>query len=410
MVGAEKGFLASFDVNFTDNGIIYAAGEGGVWEATVDLDSPAAAEWSQILADVSCNSPAITLPPSGILYVTEVTQNAIEDASSLRRSVNPTAPVPTFEQVIKGLATTEDVVTDVVGLVDADVFPTVLFFLDTAASKVLMYTDTLDSPVTLASPADGAAGVGDLYVGQFDVKAALVWEKMSGASSYQYQIAIDEDFNTVVASGFTAGQIAPLALSPNTTYYWQVRVAAAENDTTTAVGAPLFTPWSETWKFKTAIGATSARPALEAPGAGTTDVALSPTFEWSGIEWSEAYEFELGTDPATTAGGYFSTPLVSLIGANAVVSTAWKCDITLDYETRYYWQVKAIGVDTETPWSDVGTFVTMGVPPEPVEPVEPLIIPPAEQITPAWIWAIVIIGAILVIAVVVLIVTTRRTP
>jgi hypothetical protein len=38
------------------------------------------------------------------------------------------------------------------------------------------------------------------------------------------------------------------------------------------------------------------------------------------------------------------------------------------------------------------------------------VIPPAENITPAWIWAIVIIGAILVIAVIVLIVTTRRVP
>ena len=153
-----------------------------------------------------------------------------------------------------------------------------------------------------------------------------------------------------------------------------------------------------------------ARPALEAPEAGGTDIALSPTFEWSGIEWAETYEFELGLDPATTAGGYFAEPLVALVGTNALVSTAWKCDIALDYEGRYYWHVKAIGVDTDTPWSDVGTFVTMSKAPVPVEPVEPIVIPPVQPITPAWIWAIVIIGAVLVIAVIVLIVTTRRTP
>ena len=401
-VGAKApGKFASFDVDFTDNGIIYAAGTDGVWGATVDLDNPAAAEWSQKKA-ISANSPAITLPPSGILYVTDGTAVGADSNGGLWRSAG------TFEQVIKGL---DD--GDSVGLVDADVFPTVLFFLNTTTYKqVLVYSDTLDSPVTLASPADGAAGVGDLYVGQFDVKAALVWEKMSGATSYQYQVALDEDFNTVVKDDFTPGQLAPLALSPNATYYWKVRVA--ENTSTATApdvgGAPLFTPWSETWKFKTAIGATAARPALQAPGAGATDVALSPTFEWSGIGWAEAYEFELATDPATTAGGYFSTPLKALVGTDALVSTAWKCDTTLDYEGRYYWHVKAIGVDTETPWSDVGTFVTMGEAPPPPETQPPVVVEQPDVITPAWIWAIVIIGAILVIAVITLIVTTRRTP
>jgi len=92
-----------------------------------------------------------------------------------------------------------------------------------------------------------------------------------------------------------------------------------------------------------------ARPKLEAPDAGELDVPLSPTFEWSGIEWAEVYEYELTLDPSTTAGGYFATPLVALVGTDSLVSTAWKCDSTLDYETRYYWHVKAIGVDTDTP-------------------------------------------------------------
>jgi hypothetical protein len=152
------------------------------------------------------------------------------------------------------------------------------------------------------------------------------------------------------------------------------------------------------------------RPMLQAPLPGEMDVPLSPTFEWSGIEWAETYEYELALSPTTTAGGYFTEPLVALVSADALVSTAWKSDITLDYSTRYYWHVKALGVDTDTPWSDVGTFTTMGVPAEPPTTQPPVVIPPAENITPAWIWAIVIIGAILVIAVIVLIVTTRRVP
>jgi hypothetical protein len=45
-------------------------------------------------------------------------------------------------------------------------------------------------------------------------------------------------------------------------------------------------------------------------------------------------------------------------------------------------------------------------------PAQEIVIPPAptpEEIAPGYIWAIIIIGAVLVIAVIVLIVRTRRT-
>jgi hypothetical protein len=114
-------------------------------------------------------------------------------------------------------------------------------------------------------------------------------------------------------------------------------------------------------------------------------------------------------------------------------------------ETTYYWRVR---VDAEGPvksaWSEVRSF-TLGALPEQLEPVvieqppapvisvpptpeiviePPEIVLPAPQpvpeivipeapaapapITPAYIWAIIIIGAILVIALVVLIIRTRR--
>ncbi|GAH77201.1 unnamed protein product, partial [marine sediment metagenome] len=173
---------------------------------------------------------------------------------------------------------------------------------------------------------DAATGVGLLPAGETYPKVKLAWEEMAGAISYQWQIAIDSGFKSMEDSGFTTSLVSdPLTLSPNKTYYWRVRVA---NDNTAGdlIGAPLISPWAETWKFKTAIGATMARPALEAPEAGDTDVSLSPTFEWSGIEWAERYEFELSTGSSTTAGGYFADVLVGLTGTNALVSTAWKCD------------------------------------------------------------------------------------
>jgi len=274
-----------------------------------------------------------------------------------------------------------------------------------------MFTDILNVGVPLVTPEADATGVGLLpenMMGDVYPVITFAWEEMAGATSYQYQVSIDAAFKTRVLSGFTntLGLIVDNTLLSNTTYYWRVRVA----DQGSLLGAPLISPWSATYKFKTAIGPTMQRPLLQAPDAGASDVPLSPTFEWSGIEWADVYEYELALDPTTTAGGYFGTPLVALVGNDSLVSTAWKCNTTLDYETRYYWHVKAIGVDTDTPWSDVGTFTTMSKAAPPTTQVPPVVVQQPDVITPAWIWAIVIIGAILVIAVIVLIVTTRRVP
>jgi len=423
------------DLGFDGGGLMFTTAQGmpGIFRADVDLSSPGDAEWEQIdmyqdstgavyYGDTTFASggPAIGLPPANVLYAIDAasvvtTLNAQE--GGLWRCTNPTADTdsvapPYFERETRGDLVGGEILVYLDLDLNPDTLAPTLFCQNVMAAydeQLWMFTDILNAGVPLAMPAADETGVGLLPAGFVYPEVTLAWQEMAGATSYQYELAIDPDFKTMIppGCGFTSSlAVGGIDLSPNMTYYWHVRVAAEGS----LIGAPLISPWSETWKFKTAIGASMARPDLQAPWPGEPDVPLSPTFEWSGIEWAETYEYELAVDPATTAGGYFAEPLVALVGSSALVSTAWKCDIALDYETRYYWHVKAIGVDTDTPWSDVGTFTTMGVPPEPGEPVEPIVIPPQEVITPAWIWAIVIIGAILVIAVIVLIVTTRRVP
>ena len=92
-------------------------------------------------------------------------------------------------------------------------------------------------------------------------------------------------------------------------------------------------------------------------------------------------------------------------------------------EAPYYWRVKAVsGLEAEgdleeSEWS-AGVFTTMEepvviepeepAPPPVIEPVVEVIIPAEEVITPSWIYIIIGVGALLVIAVIVLIVRTRR--
>ena len=116
--------------------------------------------------------------------------------------------------------------------------------------------------------------------------------------------------------------------------------------------------------------------------------------------------------------------MVNMTGVESrLIVTAYAYVGELDYSTPYYWRVKAVGSDEESDWSS-GIFTTMAEPEEAQPPVvveesEPpvitveqpdIVVPlPAETtITPAWIYVIIGVGAVLVIAVVVLIVRTRR--
>jgi len=98
---------------------------------------------------------------------------------------------------------------------------------------------------------------------------------------------------------------------------------------------------------------------------------------------------------------------------------AWVCPTSLDYATTYYWRVRAEKDGIYSDWTYC-MFTTMAEPVPPTPPVvvqqvppspPPVInIPPAQMITPTWIYAIIGVGAALAIVVIVLIVRTRRPP
>jgi len=172
-------------------------------------------------------------------------------------------------------------------------------------------------------------------------------------------------------------------------------------------------------------------PVIVAPESGTTGASLTPTFAWDAVDDADGYFFQLADN------ANFVAPLVKLDGDyGRLIVTAYAYVTKLPYSTAYYWRVKAVsgtedaGNLVESDWVSA-VFVTMNEPEEPVPPVviepsEPPIIevqipptpiiepivevitPPATPITPAWIYAIIGVGAVLVIALIVLVVRTRR--
>ena len=150
-----------------------------------------------------------------------------------------------------------------------------------------------------------------------------------------------------------------------------------------------------------------ASPILQAPIPGAVGVSLTPSFSWASITDAVKYEFELSTSPATTAGSYFVDALVGLTGDNALVTLGWQCDITLDYDTSYFWHVKAITAGGgESVWgtAQFTTIAEAAVPPSPTPTPTPSPTPsPHPSVIPQ-----VLAGILIPIAMIILLIYYRR--
>jgi len=195
---------------------------------------------------------------------------------------------------------------------------------------------------------------------------------------------------------------------PGMTYYWRARVSS-----------PIYSAWSPMRTIIIEAGAASV-PTIGSPENGGT-ASATPAFSWSPVVGATKYEFQLSADAS------FALPLLA---STKLASTGIQPSVTLDAGSTYFWRVRSLEPQ-EGSWSTIANF-TVALP---VEPPAPVVVPPAPapvvnippievpapivNIPPApaptapisqgLLLAIIIIGAILVIAVIVLIVRTRRT-
>jgi len=390
--------LVAFDTDYADNSFIYAACNDDIYRFEVGESD----DWEEIVFNADGDAFNIGIASGiatadGCLYVSD-----IEDGAGMWRSVDPTASEPLFEQVDFELND-----YSMLWWLQTTSGSNVLYALDMGYDEeaddndgvslrnvLWTYEDALVGPVELESPADGEG------VDRTD-KLTLTWEELSDADDYEVRCYADEDFKTAykVFKGAIGGDEPVLVLTAGdgidsgTEYWWKVRVAESE---------PLVSKWSDVWSATTAMGEAQWNPfkgpVNEYPWMGASGVPIKPTFAWNTADWATGYEFMLADNDA------FSDAFTKTL-----TTTVYQYETTLDYFTTYYWKVRAVSATGTSNWA-TGVFTTEAEPIEVVAPGPPVEIPPVQVITPAWIWAIVVIGAVLVIAVIVLIVMTRRVP
>jgi len=235
---------------------------------------------------------------------------------------------------------------------------------DSDVGRLWTYEDCYaKSAPVLVAPADGAGVSCDPYYWWNDA-FALEWDRQCDASSYNIQIAYDEDFTGLVLdisgknsdcqeidyeppSGSSPSYlVAEGALGPGscgTTFYWRVRSADAET------GEIIHSPWSEARSFTVAgepkyynltISSTSGGN-VTTPGEGTftcnasevVELVATPDANYTFVNWTG----DTGTidDVNATTTNITMTANYSIM-ANFAVGEGWGFEIQPDVTTVGY--------------------------------------------------------------------------
>lgn len=280
------------------------------------------------------------------------------------------------------------------------------------------YTDCLAKKgPALRTPADKALVGADPVTGR-NQQIDLAWEQLCLSTVYELQVAKDAAFTlrinpaisnsdniTAVTGSIKATMdevnmtrpgmwLSPAALpEAGATYFWRVRSYKS------ATGQIAVSPWSEARSFSVKPGFIVNTPyygvQLLAPDNGCASCRVRPAlFSWS--PWKEAtrYEFVLSRDSEFT----------QVLKQANTSSTGYEYDGTLDYDTTYFWRVRAVEVNGQpipSDWSATFSFRTESMPDLPAPP-------PGDPGTPLWAWGVIGLGALLVIVTLILILRTRR--
>jgi len=171
----------------------------------------------------------------------------------------------------------------------------------------------------------------------------------------------------------------------NHSYYWRVIVRDV------ATGDPIQSPWSwrEIFTVETGIPVTTPYygPQLLSPDNGCLGCPMKPArFSWSPFKGTTKYRLTLAKNATMT----------DILVETDVPTTSYEYGSTLNYNTNYFWQVKAIE-PTLSDWSAIFCFQTEAAP-------IPQSSPKAPQAASAWIWFIITIGVMLDISLLILVI------
>ncbi len=171
----------------------------------------------------------------------------------------------------------------------------------------------------------------------------LVWSSVPSALYYQLQVSRDIQFSTVDYDIKNIEDTTYLLVDLNTSteYFWRVM---AYNDSSSSA-------WSSVWRFRTVPPAPVGPVLLILPQNETVGVNTSLSLIWNVVQYAYYYHLQVAKDPNFVESSFVLDDSL-LIQPNKFVSD-------LEYNTQYYWHVRAYNPGGSTPWSETWWFKTM---------------------------------------------------
>jgi hypothetical protein len=352
--------------------------------------------------------PTLLLQKAGVTYVFSGNPvSADRKLGGFWRSVNPDADLDGVSPPMFIIENTGLAVGDTLAYRSWSSGPTTIFMYNAAAAnyfdQIVAFKDVMSAAPAPVGPDDGATEQG-ISLSTVDLTYTIIinWSAVSGAQMYEWRIYNDAELSSLAFGGPTmttqGNQVRVDGLIPGRTYYWTVRVTQ-----------PLLTPWSAARSFTMAEVEEPEEPfAVTSPAPGATNVPIQPAFVWAEVKDAASYEIVVSEDKT----------FAIIDWSHTADQNFYQGEEMLAYSTTYYWRVRAAGGE----WT-YGVFTTMAEPEEPEPPIviEPTPPPPEKEVVvvevptaPAipdyLLWVIIGVGAVLFIALIVLILRTRRVP
>ncbi len=208
------------------------------------------------------------------------------------------------------------------------------FYIETRYDRDSLTVEVLQKPakVLITSPEANSEDISLL--------PQFTWQEASLAEIYELQISETANFETPVLAADSLVALvyqAQDSLDYLTTYYWRVQAKSE-------IGKG---EWSDTLTFTTII----EKPeivSLIAPENNTVHIPIQPELHWADAKRAKFYQVQLAKD------ALFEQIETDSAG---IVSLSLQPD-TLEYNTTYYWRVKAMNVGGESEWSSTWSFFT----------------------------------------------------
>jgi hypothetical protein len=180
------------------------------------------------------------------------------------------------------------------------------------------------------APANGAVNQ--------EVNAILDWTAFSGITGYLYEYDTSPTFNSPNLFNGTIGatsQVTTSNLQFNTTYYWRVR---AFNAADTSAYGPV-------WSFTTVNAINNL-----APANGSINQEVNAILDWTAFSGITGYLYQYDTSASFNSSNLFN----GTIGATSQVTLA-----NLQFNTTYYWRVRAFNAADTSAYGPVWSFTTI---------------------------------------------------